>query len=637
VLGAVSSANAQSPPCDAATHEWAGRCGESHGIELVAESCPPDHLILRVENVAPSPLRVDAMRQASGALRTAGAWGASPIGSFANWDGEPPETLRAFDAIVQCLTVAGPQSGLEHAARRAQPRPQWAIATPWRLVGGASLAMLLAVSALVRAHRRKRLREVLFGSAAVLASALATFAFRRLVMPFAFLHQNGQGPSWVQSAMPDATGSQYGVGYQEVYSAAVLWGYPDMAIMYAHAILLAFVPAVVWALARRAGAGRALATAVAFGIAIDPTLARIAMSESYHATAMAILFPAGLVLAEGVRLGRLRSWRLGVAVVSCGLLIAQLARVHPATWMPSATIALIPAVLGGSRRRRLRLTVVSALGIALVVVLGAGSEMLAVIQGPMSRWLQNSNDGFRLDSWKLLAIIAPGLLVGLGTVRRDGSSPDRARWLVASILALVMLKGNVGAVGQPSFFHFVLSAAYLPAALVIVVGWVADASAPDARRAASLWASLAVVLSLLRWSAATVMPTDAREQAFWWRQRARIPAESTVHQLASVDLRVLALPLYGWPRPVHTEDVRVEDVALPLQHDPRRPAAAHDYWYRSSLCASRSGTAPCAEFERTHRLARVAGVWLPAIESDLRGGYVAPRLEVALFIVLGPR
>lgn len=621
--------------CDGRIAEWASRCIADERVPLDFD-CPDGRLIFRAAPAEPAtPVAAVEVQRGEAGFRRIGAFAVSPIGQFDDFREAPAHLRRAFAAVVDCVERRGDSLGL------GQPEPPKADATPpsaawpWRLIVGVLAAAALASRELIRSTSGPRRPRALVTSAGLAALTGATYAWRRLVFPLAFRHQNGQGPVWVSSAITGAE-TQYGPGYAELFGFVRGSSEPDLTIMRVDAVAGALIPATAWLLSRRVGASRLLATAVALVLALDPTLARIAQSESYYACGSVLAFLAAVALLEGARGGRVASAWFALGVASAGFLVAQLARVHPVMWLASALVPLPMLAMRGSASRRRRLAVVGCLGVGASVTVLSGATMVAVVRGPMAKWLHQGETLFvplstYAYAWAPLGVIA----VALAMRRRWSRSFDRVArnrlrelvWVAAAVASAIAL-GHASRGAQRPWFHATYAALTLAPVLAVGVGAAVRLLPP--RVAALAWVAAGSLGSAARWSHATEIATDAREAEFVMSWRARLPPGATLLALESADTRTSFLPVYSAS---DSNGARVEALG---PDDATRPIVSRGnvgdwFWYRSSVCAMPSGASICAAFESSHRLVPVERTDLPAIESDLRGGYAVPRIDVGLY------
>jgi hypothetical protein len=594
---------------------WAAGCPAERGLSARVAYRAEELLLFEVE---PGGLRVEVRPDSPRSFRHAGAFGVSPVGEFADWNQEPAARRQALESFVTCL-LADPSLAFTgealRSSERSTPRSAGA-AAPWLLLGGlAALAVALG--------RARDLRGKLLWLAGLSGVALA---FRAVALPWAYFHQNGQGPLWIDYALGEP--SPYGPGYREVFAWVARWaldrGYaPDLAVFVAQAVLGALVVPAGWLLAHRAGARPALCLAVASLLAIDPSLARAAQSESYYATLASLLFLATAALSLGVTRQRTATVDFGLGVLGAGLFIAQAARLHPIGWIAAATVPLACLALPGRVSARLARTALAALGIGAVTALGAGRVLHGIVTGGElgGQWLPQALA--RLSNASIPPTIGL-LLIVVFVLRRRAFPPLLALVVCVGAATTANLLGGGPALILGGYWHL-----YAPA--LVVAGAALVAELARGRRAATalalVVASGGAALAVVSWPALTREPTDVREQAWAMEWRKTLPAGARVAYVERVGARVLRLPLFG-------DAVR----ALYLEPGATRVAAPTHagqlYYVRTSLCASAEGRDRCRRFEEQHRLRPVVTRTLPAIASLPYLTLPEAAIDVGLYEVL---
>ena len=504
---------------------------------------------------------------------------------------------------------------------------------PWPLLGG----LLLACVACVLRARRGRTGRPWSEAAGLVALSAATWLARALALPFTFFHQNGHGPAWIGYLLrPESDGilrckllDVYGPGYYELFGAAARVGSdPDRAVFVAQSVFGAFLPALSWLLARRAGARPVVAWSLAVLVALDPFLARIAQSESYFSVCIVLLVGAAAVLAPGDPRTRVGTPGFVIATVASGLLIAQAVRTHPSCWIAAGMVPLAVLVGPGRGAARVRLFLWSALGVGATAGLVSGRIVYRVVTGPFAeRMLAHSRVDVRLAL--LLAVV----VLTLGTA--IWWSPRRLRValvavVVAVISVLVLDVSNV--VGNP---NAAFDAARMRLCLPVVIAAVATGTgllARTSRRALVLSALLlttGVAASIMHWSKASLLPTDALEARWALDWRSGLPPGARVLYLHDVRHENSTLPLY--PPETHAE----HSAGTPI---PELGALGPTpFYYRSSLCSTTEGRPYCDEIESRFELAQISARDLPARPSMFRGSFDGPVVRVALYRITGRR
>ncbi len=638
VLAVPAHADDGSKHCLDAAKAWLASCPTTRDLELVNATCPTGGVVIVVEPLGGAPLRVEVTRSKERGFRRAGDLGISPVGEFTDWNREPREARDALDAVVACaetnpdvpMSKGELSPGTRALSGPRDPTP----ATPWLLFAG--LTAMVATCAL--RCRRGGTKRALAEGALVAALWLGTWILRRLIHPWGFFHQNGQGPLWVELSL-DAELDHlrgYGDGFRELTSFIAIRSAtdPDHAVLLAISGLGACAAPATWLIARRASAPPMFAGALALLVALDPVLARVSQSESYYGITPALLFLACAVLMTGAR--RPRPLELGLAVVSAGLLIAQAARVHPVCWIAAATTPAVLLVTRGRLKTRLKNTVAAGLGIGAVVGLTTGGALYEVVTGPLGQ--QWTPSGPQLRSLSALwadpkAWTAMGLLA-LVTVIRERPKATIPLGLGAFVLGVVAFADVLA--NQNEWIH----AAYfrLPAAVMVamVAGWFARAFDHRHRWPATAGSTMAIGAVLATSpGVGPWMPTDVREQDLAFEWRSRLPRGSTVLYLWRVEKEpergagwdILRLPLYG-------QGFAGGSVALPFTpDDPPNPErlTGSVYYYRSSLCDTSSGREACSAMENAYRWVPVEQHQLPSIPSMLDSRYVANPVSLGVF------
>jgi len=613
---AVSGARAQGA-CESAVSTWVERCATARGIALDVLYCPPGRVVLRVPS---GPLEVELSASAVHSFSEVNGIGVSPVGEFPDWASEPDSRRRALKDVEACVAA---DPSLSSAFGSGEPRPR--VIVPWRLLVAFAGVLGMIVVMARRASRVARRDAVV---AALLG--LAAFALRAVLLPWAFLHQNGQGASWIEVALHDTAGlSQYGPGYAELYSLAARLGGtdPEPAVLLWSALLGATVPALAYAVARRYGAHPAASLGVAAVPLLDPILGRTFQSESYFAGITALTMASAALLAFLPPRLRAHPLRAGVVIATSGLLLSQSVRIHPTAWPAAAMIPVVAAFGPGSWRRRATILLVSVVGVGLVVAVSSGSAIAEVVHGSLGRqWLPravprlSALDDHVVDA-ALLAAVA------------GGASLRSWRGAVIALLgvATIAVARLTDLLADPN--PLVTAAQYrleLPAALCIGAAWLARAARSPRRLRlwAPAFAGAALVSAVARFPLATWLPTDAIE-ARWAREwRTRIEPTAAVATVERAGRRLARLPLYSGLGP--------DRVALSAESSPSSltdiPETA--YYYRSSLCSTVDGRQACDRLERGSRLELLEERELPARPSMRWLKYDTDRVRVALYRVV---
>lgn len=614
VLACATHAKAQ---CPEATAAWASRCD---GAEASIVSCPEGHVIVSVRG----GLRVDVAPSSERAFITVGSLGLSPIGRFESWQQVPAERRAGFDALVRCVRAdSGPlRAGIErvpmtHEARPRPPRTEVPV-VPWRLALALALLALLAL---------RRGRAVVRGAIVVVLTSGATFVLRALVVPESYFHQNGQGPFWVSLALGEPSG--YGPGYAELFQAAAraVSDDPERGLWIAQAVLASMVPVLVAMLVRATTERTWLAVACGLAVALSPTLARLAQSESYLATCGALIVIAAAVLATYGRADARARERV-VASIAAGLMLAQAARVHPVCWLPCALVPLVVLVGRGEAKERLRATAMVALLALLTVFVVSGPALFEVLEGSLgAHWrgeLSARESRWSMPpSWVILCVV-----VGLSSLAIAVSSKVWRRLVIAtSVLALTVLVAWGANLLDPTVrgVHAAYASLHLAPAMAALAAMIDEAARrwrrPDERIAATAVLALALTIHALTAKDALELSTDAREALLVRAWRSRIPRDAAVLHLARAGQHVMSIPIY-------------DERAVPITVGEPIPRVQSHY-LRTSLCSTAAGRAACEALEREARLVPLETATLPAIPSVGNLPYDRDAVDLALHRV-GP-
>ncbi|MBP6834900.1 MAG: hypothetical protein KA978_29215 [Deltaproteobacteria bacterium] len=619
------------PTCRAPVVEWAARCSAQQGLAIASVQCPEERVALVDLRGAPE-LRVE-MRYGSGrGFRQVGQWALSPVGNFADWEQVDPRMREGFDKITACVRASGDFGGgaMRAPQRRAQQpnAPTTGNSVPWLLLG----ALACALASLWPARRSSRARRrVLLGG----ALALGVLALRHLLFPGLFFHQNGQGPLWV-SVLLSPQHHPYGPGFRAVFGWLRWCTHdPDRALFFVQGVLASLsVPCAAF-IARRLGASRWLAFALAFAVAIDPLLGRLSRSESYYGLGASLLFLATALLASSLTSLRVRSAGFVLPVLGAALIIAQHAHVHPVGWVASS---LCPAVLllgPGHWRRRVRRTVVGTLIMAAVLAVAALPTVLAVLRSAFGvQWTEGSQGAAR---FRLIDATLPyAALIAVAAVAGTRSKLRSVLNVSVMAVALVALVGaDVVGSTSPTFswVHQAYLRLYAPIMVVLAAAMLTGLprNRQQVRAMAAAVALLALLVSWRAWPSWTKAPTDALEQQALLRWRRELPAGQIMY-LERVGQHVLMLPFYRDMAGVGPSPVLLRAGEFAEDFSQR---GGPRFYVHTSLCSTSEGRASCERVEQRYQMTRLHEVVLPALPSMTYLSYDAPRVRVALYRVDG--
>lgn len=618
--------------CQPSVRAWAARCGARRGITVASVRCPAERLAL-IDLGGEPPLRVELRRGGDGSFRRAGAWGVSPVGDFADWSQVDPSLRTRFDQVVACATedpALGDRTAMAATPAPAPNAPTTADSVPWLLLG----ALACALASLWPARRSAAWRRRALLGAAMAAGA---FALRALALPTMFFHQNGQGPLWVASTLAPHQHS-YGPGYRALFGwIRWLTREPDRGVFLAQGALAALAVPCAAFVARRLGAPRPLAGALALAVAIDPVLGRLARGESYYSVGASLLFVAAALLASAASVRRVRSAGFLLPVVAAALVVAQHALVHPVGWVAAA---LGPAVLvlgPGPWRPRLRRAALAALILAAVAAVVAGPTMLAVLRSPLAAQWAGGASGvsaasrLRVAGPTMLAVVC--LAGGLAWAARSRRRGALAVAVAVAVAVAAVAADVVGGSRVTAVVHQAYARLYAPAVVAVLASLLSQVSRSHrtSRAVAAAVVAVAALSAWRAWPAARRAPTDALEQGAALAWRRGLPA-GRVAYLERAGKRIVTLPFY--PR-----GASVGPAPLELQvggpDEDLLSGGGPQFYVRTSLCSTPEGRAFCERVEGRYRMTLLHEATLPPVPSMTYLPYDVPRVRVALYRVDG--
>ena len=506
-----------------------------------------------------------------------------------------------------------------------------ALPGPWLLC-----AALLCVVVAIRRGPRPPSGE-LWLVAAIVAGAAALRLAYGLWGP---VHVNGQGPLWIRGALDPEPLAGYGPGYFELFSWATQLGAaifrlgpvqtllgtkvgPDVALFAANALLSALSPALLYAAVRFAGVERGGALAAAVVLAVDAVTVRMAASEGYVSSLVALVLAVQASLALSVRLERRGDRMAGMlALGAAGLIAAAAARIHPIGYL---SLALCPLVVFGAEQTegwqtRLVRTATAAALIAATVIVTSADSILATLQGSQVAG-HAFTDLAPADTKLLLALFV--MIAGL------------QRWLQLPWLPLLgVVSLGLMLATQDNFQEHPLQK--LGYQRVFFPGLLLAAAALLPRRTqGSIWAlaSAAVVVAALLLPALPHLDkptTEQLEYRFLQEELRDMPPGCTVAAVSRAGKRIWEIPSYLVP-PRGTQGAGTQrTVERPSDLDVGAPGECLVY-IRASLCTSVEARALCEAVEHEARLDRVASRVFPAAPSYIDLPYDRTEVEVVVF------
>ncbi len=629
--------------CPSDVGEWASDCEDRTGLRVTPVFCPAGAIVFELQQPGEDPIRVEVGALERG-RETVGNFGVSAIGEFPDWTQVGSDIRVPFDGMLRCLAAdddleipegelvpAGRanethRDGTQPAGHRdATPGGPERPGLPWWPLFQALLVIGLFAGCASFVDRGRLIRVGLF----LFGLAAASYAIGLALHPDAFLHQNGQGPWWINYAL--CLPNEYGPGYGELFKwvAAQSPGQPDLAVFALQGLLGALWPVWAWITVRGIGGDRWLATVAAIAVALDPVVGRVVHSESYFATMTSLLFPAAAVLAVGARFSPKWRWALPLATLAAGALIAQSARIHPLGWLPAAFLPFVVAVSDGKFRSRILQSFLVGIGIAIVVGLTSGQQMMDVMT---SRIGQSWGPRLELDS--MIKLARPVIWIGLywsGFLLIFARRRIRAVTSGIILWALICTAAGTNLLGHSnSSIVAALMYLQLPVAIMLVAAGLRELTRTTLQRA--VVATLVLICALMwhksNWHRYSDFPTDVLEAEFVMEHRHLLPTYSSVFYLGQAGQQRVFLPLYG-------------ECSGDSPHAERggfgqRPFRSGDYYLRSSLCFTEEGAPTCQEREAGWEFEVIATADLPAKASIGGLDYTSETVQVALLQALEP-
>jgi hypothetical protein len=390
------------------------------------------------------------------------------------------------------------------------------------------------------------------------------------------------------------------------------------------AALAACVPALVFLTARSLGAGSWVSAALGLVVALDPLLARMVQSESYFATITGLGFAAAAALAHGARRPSPRSLPFAAGVVAAGFFVSQAARIHPIGWIALALLPIVVAIGPGGARRRLVATLAAGAGIALLVAVTSGVELLGVLTGSLGKqWLPGATPRAAVIGQGVAPLALLIVIVLAGILRS-------VRGVVLGAFAAVSLASMYATdlLGEPNVaVDAAYDRAFWPVLIALAAGWAARAArVPRHERAIAAAITLGCLgAGVLRFTALTRLPTDAREASFAMEWRDSLPEGAIVVYVERAGSQILRLPLYDGVTRARPFPVAI-DQGVPVISRLSGPI----YYYRSGLCSTDAAQSACDQIVRGAELETVTARELPAAPSMRWHAYTRDSVHVAL-------
>lgn len=608
--------------CAEEVTDWLARCDAAQHLTVKPLACPKGMVVVEV-----SALRIEITHDRP-AFRRVGPLGLSPLGDFADWSKVEPEKRRALDGLAACAeNAAGLPAAMEHTYAPVPPK-RW----PWCL----ALAAVLGLFAWWRSGGRLRRRQVL----PLLVIPSATFLFRWLLIDQNFFHQAGHGPGFI--AASHGSGPLYGPGFVELFGWFVHFRpeWQERLVFSANGVLSASLPLSYWLIVRSVGVRGWIPWAVALLVATDPLLGRVGFSESYFGPGAALLGGAAALLAVSFRGTTDRLSRLAT-VAAAGLLISQAARVHPTTWVASATIPLTLLVLPGALGARVARTILAALGIGLVVVATSGASMLGVLANPLGHaWAPTAHThATREFTSGHIAAIAVFVLAVPTLALRSWRRVLLPMLVVCASMGAFLFLRSMSVKGDAAIYQWATFSLYVPPMLAALFSlptpWLRRRRVN--RGVAVVLAIVGLDLLAVRWKPMTELLTDQREARLAIQWRKTLPPHAEVWFLANSDAENFRMPL--WPADERPAPMAIGH-ELSTGEFPRVPQQLVQeggaFYYRSSMCSRPNGRPFCEAMESRLELEPLQTWELPAVTTTSLD-YLTPIVGVGLYRIRAAR
>ncbi len=515
--------------------------------------------------------------------------------------GEAPAGL--VDAIAARVSAREP--GFTWTEFRTPPVADRRGRTPlgWLLVGATLLMLVVGI---------KRARPAPMDIRYAVGLFAVGLALRLLLGAYGPFHHNGQGGLWLQGAIGDPSFlSSFGPGYSEIFRpvARLSPSAPDTAIFVVNTVFSALAPVLAYALGRLAGAAPLSALAVASLLAGDPVALRMAATESYLPSIIALTLAIGVLAAAAVRLEQDRQ-RIPAALlmaVAC-LFGAQVIRIHPTAWVPVALAPLAAGALGATmpwwRRATYAAVAVGLVGATILVVSGE------VVRGVLEA----------LRSGAIMHPDAPGAspvvpLVVIGVVAAVFAVTP-ARWLaliaLPHLVVCLFTRDNfdVSPVWQQAVDRLFVTVPLMTFALVLP-------------KREALFAFGAAAIALLGGLSTVRARTTEHHEHRWLRESLRaVPPTCQIMYLGRADDTTLFLPVFP---PWNNMSVSNQGVGGVRAHSSNNACV---YYVHDSICSTPEGRPPCEALERELGVTHGRSASLPAVPGHVNQSYLTPRVTV---------
>ncbi len=621
VLLLTSGARADEAPCPAAVARWVARAALETGTPMRTVVCPRGLVVVRLEPSGAPPLVVDIEEGDGPSFRRAGRFRLTPHAEVDDFWTLPRGEVDAFERFA--AWVAGHPGDMVFAAsalpawvRGVVPDVGIALGGPW---------LLLAALALVLVARVRRVRPASSDLRVALPLFAAALVLRLVFGAWGPLHINGQGPLWIQSAMPHEAPSFYGPGYAEVFGwlARLAGTAPDAAIFAANGVLSALAVTLAFAIARRAGLSRPVALLAAVWLAIDPVAIRMAATETYLVPIIALTLASGALGLHAMNHAAGKEWSRAMALaLASALLTTQAARVHPSGWVPAMLAPMTALACPRAVRLGWRLVAVGALYALTAVGIVVTSARALLDVGEHIAAGDLYHPAALPPSHGVLAIV---VVIALAMLCRP-----KGRWLAvvgtAQVAALLVTRLNYaqGDLWLQANERLYVALPVIALAASLPEGWLKVSSA-------RAWVAGLTLVVLVAWWPAGLLRRTTQQQEYAWTRAwlSTLPPDCRTVHVAFAGHHELLLPTYAAsPRPP-SAFLRI-DARQAVDLEPLRLTTRCTYYLHTSLCATGDGRPACDEVERTLELAPVARASFPAVADSSWSDLGTDPVEVAV-------
>ncbi len=608
VLLLTSGARADEAPCPAAVDGWVARAARDTGTRMQTVACPRGLVVVRLEPSGAPSLDVEIEEGDGPSFRRAGRFRLTPHAEVDDFSTLPAGEVDAFERFSAWVAghsgdMAFAPSALPAWVRGVVPDIGIAFGGPW---------LLLAALALLLVTRVRRVRPASSDVRAALPLFAAALVLRLVFGAWAPLHINGQGPLWIQSALPHEEPSFYGPGYAEVFGwlARLAGTAPDAAIFFANGVLSALAATLAFAIARLAGLSRPVALLAAVWLTVDPIAIRMATTETYLVPIIALTLASGALGIDATNHAARKEWGRAMALALASVLLTtQITRLHPSGWVPAMLAPMTALARPGAVRLGWRLVAVVALYAltAACIVLTSARALLAVGEHIAAGDLYHP--AALPPSQGAMAIV---VVIALAMLLRP-----KARWLgligAAQVVALLVTRLNYA---QGDLWLQASERLYVAMPVIALAASLPE----DWLKVPSVQASVAglTLVVLVAWWPARLLRRTTQQQEYGWARAwfSALPPDCRSVHVAFAGHNELFLPTFAASQRPRSAFLRI-DARHPVDLEPMRLTARCTYYLHTSLCSTGEGRRACDEVERSLELEPVARASFPAVADSI--------------------